>query len=169
MRFSAFGSQCVLLLRRTIEATPLKNDWYLCYLLLEQTTCMQTTAIRLAIAESRKSAHLMEHPSPEVIYKAKDDDEQIYTGLTEGTFKQRYNNHWSSFCQRKYKESTELSKHIWKLKDGNTPYTVAWLIHRRAAAYNGRRRCSLCLAEKLAIISTDTSSSLNRRSELVSK
>ena len=108
-----------------------------------------------------------------VVYKAKvkmDDDEKTYTGLTEGTFKQRYNNHQSTFRQRKYEKSTELSKYIWKLKDAKVPHTITWSIHRRATAYTcGSKRCNLCLAEKLAIISAARSSSLNRRSELVSK
>ena len=63
-----------------------------------------------------------------------------------------------------------LSKYIWTLKDSDTPYTVKWAIHRKAHAYtNKSRRCNLCLAEKLAIMQADRATSLNIRSELVSK
>ena len=71
---------------------------------------------------------------------------------------------------RKYHNSTELSKYVWKLKDEDKEYDIEWSVHRKAAAYtNASRRCNLCLAEKLAIIRADKHRSLNRRSELVSK
>ena len=40
-----------------------------------------------------------------------------YIGLTENTFKTRYRNHTASFRHAKLRNSTELSKHIWTLKD----------------------------------------------------
>ena len=40
-----------------------------------------------------------------------------YIGLTEGTFKQRFSQHKATFKHRKYTNSTELSKYIWKLRD----------------------------------------------------
>ena len=38
-------------------------------------------------------------------------------GLAESDFKTRYRNHTASFCHAKHRNSTELSKHIWTLKD----------------------------------------------------
>ena len=85
-----------------------------------------------------------------------------------GTFKQRYYNHQLSLRDRRYSNSTELWKYSWKLKESNKVHNINWSIHRRAAAYtNKSKRCNLCLAEKLAIIRTDKSRSLNKRSELV--
>ena len=107
-----------------------------------------------------------------VVYKATvtTDTDQVYTGLTEGTFKQRFNNHQHSMRHQKYRTSTELSKFVWNLKDNNTPYHIDWPVHKRANAYSNKtKRCSLCLAEKLAISQARKSSSLNKRSELVSK
>ena len=49
-----------------------------------------------------------------------------YIGLTEGTFKQRYTQHKLSFQNRNYSNSTELSKHIWILKDSNTNCRGTW-------------------------------------------
>ena len=47
-----------------------------------------------------------------------------YIGLTEVTFNQRYTQHKLSFRNRNYSNSTELSKHIWTLKDSNTNFTI---------------------------------------------
>ena len=40
-----------------------------------------------------------------------------YIGQTEGSFKQRYTQHKLSFRNRNYSNSTEVSKHIWTLKE----------------------------------------------------
>ena len=45
-----------------------------------------------------------------------------YIGLTENDFKTRYRSHTASFLHAKHKNSTELSKHIWTLKDKNMEY-----------------------------------------------
>ena len=72
-----------------------------------------------------------------------------YIGLTEGTFKQRYTQHKSTFTHRELSNSTELSKYIWQLKDSNTSFTTKWSIITRARPYhNSSKRCDLCLAEK---------------------
>ena len=93
-----------------------------------------------------------------------------YIGLTEGTFKQRYNQHTLSLRNKKYANSTELSKHIWILKDNKIEYTINWSILTTAAAYNNKtKRCNLCSAEKFYIIKADNSTLLNKRSELISK
>ena len=42
---------------------------------------------------------------------------QTYVGLTETTFKTRYNNHKASFTNPTKRNATELSKHIWDLKN----------------------------------------------------
>ena len=65
-----------------------------------------------------------ERKKPSVVYNANvitesDTTGKNYIGLTEGTFKQRYTQHKLSFRNRNYSNSTELSKHIWTLKDNN--------------------------------------------------
>jgi len=93
-----------------------------------------------------------------------------YIGLTEGTFKQRYTQHKSTFTHRKLSNSTELSKYIWQLKDSNTSFTTKCSIIARARPYhNSSKRGDLCLAEKLHIIKRSDSNLLNKQSELVSK
>ena len=46
------------------------------------------------------------------------NDTKHYIGMTATTFKERYANHTSSFRHKK-RLKTELSKHIWKLKENN--------------------------------------------------
>ena len=92
-----------------------------------------------------------------------------YFGLTEGTFKQRYNNHLTSFRHERHSNATELSKHIWTLKKAGTDYEIKWSVCRRAPAYSSKSKsCQLCLAEKLCIIAADKRTLLNKRPELIS-
>ena len=107
-----------------------------------------------------------------IVYQATVHGKQtkVYIGLTENNFKQRYANHKQSFKHEKHENSTELSKHIWKLKRNNEPFSISWSISKTAQAYtNKTKRCNLCLTEKLTIIKADKSSTLNKRTELISK
>ena len=75
-----------------------------------------------------------------------------YYGLTERTFKERYNQHQSDFRHTKNKFNTSLSKHIHELKEANTDFSITWKIHTRAHTYtSGARRCDLCIQEKLVL------------------
>ena len=108
-----------------------------------------------------------------VIYNAKvttENGAKNYIGLTEGTFKQRYTQHKATFKNRRYTNSTELSKHIWNLRDNNQDFNIKWSIISRARPYNNiSKRCDLCLTEKLMIITAKQDELLNKRSELISK
>ena len=76
-----------------------------------------------------------------------------YIGLTEGTFKKRFYGHQLSIKDRKYAKSTELLKHLWKLKDKGQQYNIKWTIKKKATPYsNGSKQCNLCLTEKLCIL-----------------
>ena len=108
-----------------------------------------------------------------VIYNAQvttNNATKNYIGLTEGTFKQRFSQHKATFKHRKYTNSTELSKYIWKLRDNNQDFNIKWTIISRARPYNNiSKRCDLCLTEKLMIITANPDRILNKRSELISK
>ena len=96
------------------------------------------------------------------------DVKQTYIGLTECEFKQRYNNHTSSFRNNAKRNATELSNYIWELKDKNIAYNISWKIMSQAKAYNiSRNKCALCTAEKYYIIFEPDKASLNGRRELV--
>ena len=92
-----------------------------------------------------------------------------YIGLTKNAFKTRYRNHTASFRHTKHRNCTELSKHVWSLKDSNIDYSISWRIISSSSSYNSSsKRCNLCLKEKFLIICRPDLSSLNKRNELVS-
>ena len=111
---------------------------------------------------------------PCVIYQAavtrKDNNKKdTYIGLTENTFKTRYRNHTTSFRHAKLRNSTELSKHIWTLKDNCIDHFISWRILSSHSPYSSAsKRCNLCLKEKFLIICQPDLSTLNKRNELVS-
>ena len=110
-----------------------------------------------------------------VVYQATVNTEATrydYIGLTEETFKKRYNSHVTSFRHERFMASTELSKKIWELKNSDTSYDIKWRIIKTAYPYKGGgRSCDLCLTEKLFILMYDSSKGtlLNKRRELISK
>ena len=55
-----------------------------------------------------------------------------YYGNCEKSFKERYNNHTSSFRNILRQKSTELSNYIWELKENDENYTIDWLIPMKA-------------------------------------
>ena len=111
---------------------------------------------------------------PSVIYQAtvtrKDNNTtETYIGLTENDFKTRYRNHTASFRHAKHRNSTELSKHIWTLKDNNIEHFISWRILSSHSPYNSlSKRCNLCLKEKFLIICRPELLTLNKRNELMS-
>ena len=76
----------------------------------------------------------------------------VHYRTSEWEFKTRYNNHSKSFRHCECMNETELSKHMWNLKD-----------------QCGSTRCDLCLSEKVSIICADPDTLLNKRTELISK
>ena len=108
-----------------------------------------------------------------VVYKATvttNRDTKEYIGVSESEFKLRWYNHKSSFKLEHKKKETELSKHIWSLKDNKIDFEIKWSILKHASSYsNNTKRCQLCLWEKYFIITSKKSKTLNSRSELISK
>ena len=76
-------------------------------------------------------------------------EENTYIGLTENSFKTRYNLHKSSFKLAHKRSATSLSEHIWKMKENNANYKIEWEIlsqcKRRQPYMN---YCPLCVEEK---------------------
>ena len=108
-----------------------------------------------------------------VVYKAEvtttDNDKiQTYIGVTANEFKTRYRNHGKSLRNSKYKNETELSKHVWKLKTENRPFKIKWSFVKKISA-GGSGTCRLCLEEKLLIMKGRNKNLLNKRSEIFSK
>ena len=91
-----------------------------------------------------------------------------YIGLTETSFKTRYANHKQSFSNENLKNATELSKHVWKLKNDKIEHQIKWKIVAKANAYNNKtKKCNLCNLEKFFIIYHNDMATLNKKSELV--
>ena len=94
---------------------------------------------------------------------------QTYVGLTENTFKTRFNNHKASLDTYQKRNSTELSKYLWDLKRDNVDYSIRWKILKRAKSYNcASNKCNLCLRGKYYIICKPELTTLSKRKELVS-
>ena len=108
-----------------------------------------------------------------VIYQAEvttENSKETYVGLTSTEFKTRFSNHKCSFNDPNKKLSTELSKHVWDLKDKGEQFQIKWKILCHANPYtSASKRCDLCISEKYMIICNPNLASLNRRYELVTK
>ena len=93
-----------------------------------------------------------------------------YFGCSETEFKTRFNNHKQSFKHQNKSNHTELSKSYWKNKEAGYKPSINWSIVTKTKPYTpGSKQCHLCLAEKLTILQSDPSSTLNKRSELYGK
>ena len=109
-----------------------------------------------------------------IIYQATVTEEdtqktETYIGMTETPFKTRYANHKQSFNHEKYRHQTELSKHVWRLKEKNTKYKITWKVIQKAKSYSpSSKKCNLCTTEKFYILCKPTMATLNTRIELIS-
>ena len=93
-----------------------------------------------------------------------------YIGSYETTVKVRFNNHIHSFRNRSKSNATELSKYCWNCIIHSNKPDIKWNIHTSARSYEcSSGRCNLCLEEKIAILQSDKETTLNKRSEILSK
>ena len=51
-----------------------------------------------------------------------------YFGIAETSFKDHFRNHTRDFRYKKYTNSTEFSKYMWKLKDEKIISSIKWNI-----------------------------------------
>jgi len=94
---------------------------------------------------------------------------ETYVGLTATDFKARFRNHQVSFNNETRKNDTDLSKHIWELKNNQQHFNIKWKILAKAKPYsNLTKRCNLCTTEKYYIITKPELATLNKRNELIS-
>ena len=56
------------------------------------------------------------------------DEYKYYLRLAETTFKERYSNHKSSFNNENSKNSTELPKYVWSLRENKKIPSIKWKI-----------------------------------------
>ena len=99
---------------------------------------------------------------------------ETYIGLASTDWKKRLGVHKTSFKHKpkpgaKSSNATELSNHIWKLKEQNIENKIDWKILDRAQPYNPTTKmCRLCLTEKYHLMYSGKCSTLNNRSEFYS-
>ena len=98
------------------------------------------------------------------------DVEKIYYCLCETTFKERYQNHTSSFRHEKNRYETELYNYIWTFKKDKIVPSIEWKILCIVRGKPTSSYCRLYLTEKFFIInSTGGNRVLSKRSEFVNK
>jgi hypothetical protein len=111
--------------------------------------------------------------SKEVVYQATvktENKTETYVGITETSFKTRFNNHLTSFRQENGRNRTELSKYIWDIKDKNGKFELSWKILCKAKSYSNKsKKCNLCTTEKYYIMFRPELATLNKRCDIVSK
>jgi len=111
---------------------------------------------------------------PGVIYQATvaedNGSSETYLGLSEPSWKLRFNNHTASFKHRHKRTETMLSKHVWKLKDEGKEFEFEkWKILARGKAYSPSSNCCrLCLKEKYFLMFKPEQGTLNKRNEFYS-
>ena len=106
-----------------------------------------------------------------VVYQAtvaSETSTESYVGLAIN-FKERYRNHNASFRHTKKRNETELSKHVWTLKDAKKNFQIKWKVLKKCQPYNNiSKKRNLCLHDKFIIIRKKNVCSLNGRNKLAS-
>ena len=96
--------------------------------------------------------------------------DKVYIGISEPPFKLCYANHIKSFNIARYKNDTELSKEVCRIKEKNGKPSIKWSIIKKCLPYQpNKKRCALCLNEKTETATYWDTNLLNKKHELVSK
>ena len=95
--------------------------------------------------------------TPRIVYRAdvtniKTDAHKYCYGISDTPFKDRYENHKTSFRLRSYLTASDLSKYYWKLVDNGAVSTIKFSIANRVKGNTFINNCNLCLSEKVLII-----------------
>ena len=90
--------------------------------------------------------------SPKIVYRADvknltNNKKMFYLGVPQTPFKERFGNGTRDFKQPKYRNSIELSKYIWELKNANISPVIQWSIVTKVLSKT-LNFCKLCLSEK---------------------
>ena len=110
-----------------------------------------------------------------ILYRAnvtnnKTDEHIYYYGISDTPFKDRYENHKTSFRHRSHLTASYLSKYYWKLVDNGAVPTIKCSIAKRVKGNTFINNCNLCLSEKsFTIRNLDDVNMLNKYPEFVSK
>ena len=93
-----------------------------------------------------------------------------YFDIAETSFKDRFRSQARDFCHKKYDNSTERSKYMWKLKDEKITANIKWNIMSVVHGTPKGGACKLCLTEKFWLLKHFNYKHLvNKKSEFFSK
>ena len=110
--------------------------------------------------------------TPRIVYRAdvtnnKTDERKYYYGISDTPFKDRYENHKTSFRHRSHLTASDLSKHYWKLVDNGAVPTIKFSVVKHVS--NVTPLLITATYEKAFIIrNLDDKNMLNKRSEFIS-
>ena len=113
--------------------------------------------------------------TPRIVYRADvtnntTDEHKYYYGISDTPFKERYENHKTSFRDRSHLTASDLSEYYWKLVDKGAVPTIKFSIAKHVKGSTFINNCHLCLSEKAFIIrNLNDENMLNKRSEFISK
>ena len=89
-----------------------------------------------------------------------------YVGLSATTFYERHQNHKTTFKNRLHETKSELSKHIWSLKDKEIGYETTWKIIDKAKKFSPTSMtCKLCTLERYYLICRKETFTMNKNME----
>ena len=76
----------------------------------------------------------------------------IYIHISDTPFKERYENHKTSFRHRSNLTALDQSKYYWKLVDNSAVHTIKFSIAKSVKGNTFINNCNLCLSKKPFII-----------------
>ena len=102
------------------------------------------------------------HASPETGKQ----ETNTYIGLAATSFYQRHQNHKTTFKDKNHCTKSELSNHIWKLKELGLAFDVSWKIIDRGKKFSPTSKsCKLCTLERYYLICRPDLYTLNKNKE----
>ena len=100
----------------------------------------------------------------------KTNEHQYYSSIPDTPFKERFENHKTSFRHRSRLTASDLSKYYWKLVENSAVPTIKFSTAKRVKGNTSISNCKLRLSEKVFITrNLDGVNVLNKRSEFISK
>ena len=98
------------------------------------------------------------------VKRADTGNTETYIELTSKAFKERWNNHKTSFRVESHKNESRLSTYIWDLKSQGINFGLSWRIIAKTNSYSpSSKKCWLCIKEKYYILFEPKLASLNKR------
>ena len=89
--------------------------------------------------------------TPRIVYRAdvtnnKTDEHKYYYSISDTPFKERYENHKTSFRHRSHLTASDLSKYYWKLVDNGAVPPIKFSMAKCVNGNTFINNCNLCLS-----------------------